>query len=186
MICKDINMKKNKLSKINKKYRIFHKSESIFFEWLHENIDRFNNKPFPDGRGGFYFTGIIKSISLHIDFNQPEAMLSLDDIDSGENYDFISIQYIGNEKYNSSKGFYDADRIDNIYTYYDSYKELIIIEVFEPIIKYCNEKFKEENSLYLIDYNGGTEAFIASNDETDILKIKNKSKYIKRKLYINA
>jgi hypothetical protein len=155
-------MKKNKI----KKKRIFHKSESIFRKWLYENINRFNNKPIPNGEGGFYFEGITKAINLIINYRIQEAMLSFEDRDTKENYDYHSIQYIGNEKYDPLKGFYDADRIDLIYTYYNTYEALIITEVFEPIIEYCNNNFQESNSLYLINYDGSTEGFIAPSDET--------------------
>jgi len=182
-----LSMKKNKLPKRNKKNRIFpFTSEIIFRKWLYKNINRFNNKPIPDGKGGFYFNGVTKSISLIIDFRQPEAMLSFDEIDTEINYDYHSIQYIGDKKYNSIKGFYDADRTDMIYTYYKTYEELIITEVFEEIIEYCNKNFKEDNALYLIDYDGSTEGFIASNDETNIKKLKDNSnrntQYLKYKL----
>jgi len=183
-------MKKNKLSKRNKRYRTFPRSQSIFIKWLLENINRFNHKPIPNGKGGFYFNGITKAISLVIDFHQPDAMLVFDDIATEELYDLYSIQWIGKEKYHPIKGFYDADRTDKIYTYYNSYKELIVTEVFEPIIEYCNENFKEDNSLYLINYNGSTEGFIAPNDETNIakiikLKVKNNeyTHYFKYKLF---
>jgi len=187
-----LSMKKNKLLKSNKKNRIFPlTSEIIFRKWLHENINRFNNKPIPNGKGGYYFRGITKAINLNMDFSQPEAELSFDDIETNENYDYYTIEYIGNKKYNPTKGFYDADRTDKIYTYYNTYKEMIITDVFEPIIKYCNENFKEDNSLYLINYDGSTEGFIASSDETDIakiikLKLKNNknTKYLKYKLFI--
>jgi len=176
-----VSIKKNKLSKRNKSNKIFPlTSEIIFRKWLYENIDRFNNKPFPNSKGGFYFKGITKAISLHIDFLQPEAELSFNDINTNENYDYNAIEYIGREKYNPAKGFYDADRIDKLYTYYNTYQELITTEVFEPIIEYCNEYFKEDNSLYLINYDGSTEGFIAPSDETNIVKIKNLK--LKRKL----
>ncbi len=164
-----------------KKNKTFYKSESIFKEWLYENINRFNNKPIPDGKGRFYFDGITKAISLNIDFCQPEAMLSFDDIDTDKNYDHYSIQYIGDEKYNPAKGFYDGDRVDEIYTYYNTYKELVIAEVFEPIIEYCNDNFKEGKSLYLLDYDGVTEGFIASSDE-----VYRDTPYLKYKLFIQT
>ena len=43
--------------------------------------------------GSFSFEGVTKAISLIIDFNLPEAMLSFDDIESHQNYDFYSIEY---------------------------------------------------------------------------------------------
>jgi len=187
-------MKKKKLSKLNKKYRFFHKSETIFRKWLYENINRFNNKPTPNGRGGYYFKGITKAITLHIDFRLPDAYLSFSDINENDEdnlYDFYSIQWIGNQKYHSTKGFYDADRVDKVYTYHNSYAALIINEVYEPIIEYCNANFTKENALYLINYHGSTEGFIESNVETDLIKI-NKVKlkndgsfYIKNKILTN-
>lgn len=189
----NMSIKKNNLSKRNKKYRTFHKSESIFRKWLLENIDRFNNKPIPNGKGEFYFKGITKAISLKVDFSQPEAMLWFKNLDTDEIYDLYSIQYIGAEKYDSIKEFYDADRTDRVYTYYDTYEELIITEVFEPIIEYCNKNFKKNTSLYLINYDGSTEGFIAPSDETNILKIiklklkNNKNtQYLKYKLFTHT
>jgi len=188
-------MKKNQLYKRNKRDRVFPlTSELIFRKWLYENISKFNNKPIPQSKGGFYFKGITKAITLHLDFRQPEAaMLRFDDIKTGKNYDYYAIQYIGNEKYNPDKGYYDADRTDNIYKYYNTYPELIITEVFEEIIKYCNENFKEENSLYLINYGGSTEGFIAPSDATKIKKIskleqKNNpnTRYLQYKLFIQT
>ena len=183
-------MKKSELSKVSKKYRVFYKSESIFREWLDQNISRFNYKPIPNGKGGFYFKGITKNISLYIAFQYPEAMLSFCNIETKENYDYYSIQYIGDEKHNPSKGFYDADRTDEIYTYYNTYSELIITEVFELIIEYCNNNFKEDSSLFLLNYHGSTEAFIASSNEGNIsklikFKLKNNTnyQYFKYKLF---
>jgi len=195
-----VKMKKSKLPKSTSKYRKFYKSESIFVEWLGKNIHRFNNKPISNGKGGFYFDGITQAISLLIDFSTPEAILSFDDLKTQQNYDYHTIQYIGDLKFNPLKGFYDADRTDKVYTYYNSYKELIIAEVFEPIIEYCNENFKEDNSLYLLIYGGTTkcstdvyssEGFIASSNEskktTKLSKIINKSNknfnYLKYKLF---
>ena len=137
-------MKKNKFKKRNKNNKTFPLvSELIFRKWLSENINRFNHKPILTSNGEFYFNGITKAISLNIDFRNPEAMLRFDNIATEENYDYYSIHYIGNKKYNPSKGFYDSDRTDKIYTYYSTYSELIITEVFEPIIEYCNNNFKE-------------------------------------------
>lgn len=109
---------------------------------------------------------------MYIDFNQPEAGLVFKDVKDNKEYDYYTIQCIGEEKFHPVKGFYDSDRVDKIYTYYKTYKELIITEVYEEIIKYCNNYFKKENALYLIDYNGLTEAFVASKNEEDVDKIK--------------
>jgi len=143
----------------------------IFRQWLHENIHRFNNKPISNKKGGFYFDGITKAISLIIDFYQLEASLSFNDIHTGENYDYAYIQYIGKLKLDPIKGFYDADRTDKIFTYYNTFKELITTEVFEELLKYCNKNFTGDKSAYLVNYGGSTEWFIASTDEANILKL---------------
>ena len=161
-------------------------SKSIFKQWLSENIHRFNNKPIHNKKGEFYFEGITKAISLIMDFDRLEAMLNYTDIDTGENYDFGYMQYIGELEFDPIKGFYDADRTDKVYIYYNTFKELIITEVFEEILKYCNKNFKKDNSVYLINYGGSTEGFIASTDETNILKlVKLKLRNNKDTYYIN-
>ena len=172
---------------------ISYKSKTIFKKWLKNNQNRFNCKLISNNFEGYNFDGIIKNISLIIDYTQPEAMLKLDDINTNKNYDYYTIQYIGNLQYDNKKGYYDADRVDKKFTYYNSFEELIIAEVFEPIIEYCNTNFREENSLYLIDYGGSTEGFIATNNEKDIKKIQklkfytNKSvKYLKHNLLLQS
>ena len=143
----------------------------IFRKWLKENITRFTHRPIPNGTGGFYFEGITKAISLNIEFYQPEAMLYFNNIETNETFEYFSIQYIGSLKYDSKKGFYDWDRVDNIYTYYPTYKELIITEVYEEILNYCNKIFKDKNSLYLINYPLATDGFIALSDERKVKKL---------------
>lgn len=172
-------MKKSKLSKKTKQYRLFYKSKSIFREWLQENISRFPYKPITNGKGGFYFEGISKAISLYIDFSQPEAELHFNHPLTNENYDLYTIQYIGQLKHHLQYGFYDADRVDKIFTYYDSYAELIITEVFEPIIEYMHEYFKKESYLYLIETSSYTEGFISPSKsniyEKKLLKLRQKN-----------
>ena len=161
-------MKKYKLSKKTKKYKFFYKSESIFRKWLQENINRFNYKPMRNNHGGYYFEGITKAISLSIEFSQPEAELHFNNPINDENYDLCSIQYIGHMKYHPLHGFYDADRVDKMFTYYPTYDALIITEVFEPIIAYTQKYFKKENALYLLDNDKFTEGFISSSLESEL------------------
>ena len=143
------------------------KSKLIFNEWLNENANRFTYKPNEDGKNGFKFQDIIDGITLIMDFSLPEAMLEFDNVIDGENYDYYSIQYIGKAKFDHAKGWYDSDRVDpSHFIYHKTYKEMIVNEVFEPIIEYCNTYFKSENSLYLIFYTFGTEGFIAPTDES--------------------
>jgi len=140
-------------------------NKKIFYKWLEENIDRFHHKPIKNADGSFYFVGITKAIRLFVDFAQPEAMLLFDDMQTKENYEIYTINYIGKYRYNAKYGHYDADRIDKIYTYYSSYEELIVTEVFEPIIEYCNKHFQKNNALYLVKAPNYTEGFITLKDE---------------------
>jgi hypothetical protein len=143
----------------------------IFRKWLKENIVKFNYKPIPNTKGGFYFDGITKAISLNLEFYQPEAMVYFNNIATNETFEYFSIQYIGSLKYDSNKGFYYWDRVDKIYTYYPTYKKLIITEVFEEILNYCNKMFKDENSLYLIKYPLSNDGFIALSDERKVKRL---------------
>ena len=143
-------------------------SEAIFYEWLEENIHRFNHKPVlqekREGQVVFSFEGIIHNIVLGISFNYPEASLYFDNLlefcdeKDGTFFDMQYIEYIGEEKYHPQKGYYDADRIDGIYNYYPTQKELYINNVFEPIIEYCNKIFISENSLELLKMGCGSTA----------------------------
>jgi len=152
------------------------KNQVLFEKWLNENIHKFHYKPILTKNNDYYFNGITKAIKLEIDYRQPEAMLSFSDLDTEEIYDYHTIEYIGSFKYDNIKGFYDADRVDAIYKYYDTYDSLIISEVFEPILKYCNELFKKTNTLYIVNYEGSTEGFIiASNTVNKLIKLIQKS-----------
>jgi len=71
----------------------------IFMRWLKENITRFKHKPITNEKGGFYFEGITKAISLHIEFYQPEAILYFNNLSTQETFEYFSIQYIGSLKY---------------------------------------------------------------------------------------
>jgi hypothetical protein len=58
------------------------------------------------------------------------------------------VAYVGDERHDPERGYYDADRIDGNYTYYPTREELYIHEVFERIIDYTREKFVKGNALY--------------------------------------
>jgi hypothetical protein len=140
-------------------------TKTIFYRWLEKNLARFQYKPIVNGDDSFTFLGITSAITLHIEFSQPEVMLSFDDVETKENYDIFSIQYIGKYSYDAKLGHYDADRVDKIYTYHESYEQLIVNEVFEEIVHFTNRYFNVNNALYLLKTKGYTEAFIASKDE---------------------
>ncbi len=167
-------MKKIKLRKQRLKTIKVYPAEIIFNEWLDNNIHRFKHKPILkkiiNGYSTYLFKGIIDRIELSIDFSRPESMLnfyslpeyteSVDDIF----FDQYVIEYIGDEKHDLLKGYYDTDKIDNIYDYFPTQKELYVNNVFEPIVEYCNKMLISANSLYLFNYSGSTEGFIAPKD----------------------
>ena len=154
-------MTKIKLRKRSRRTVTVSSAESIFREWMDDNMDRFKIKPISNGKGKYSFKGIIKNIHLQLDYRQPESMICFDGLLNGinDNFDLHSIEYIGEEKYHPSKGYYDADRTDDVYDYFPTRKELYINNVFEPTIEYCNKMLVPENSLYLIRLAVGTSGF---------------------------
>jgi hypothetical protein len=130
----------------------------IFRRWLKNNIDRFNYKPYAVNSmcDKYYFEGITKHVTLVLDYRLPEAML----YHHKECCNHDVIQYIGYEKYDPKKGYYDADRVDDtgepypegheIFKYYPTQEELYISEVFEPIIDFVNHKLVRENQIYVL------------------------------------
>lgn len=140
------------------------KNEQFFNDWLHKNINRFSHHPIRKNRQEFYFRGVTRQVYLIMTNDYTDASLAVDDKD-GNNFDFLYIQYIGDLKYAPNKGYFDADRVDEIYSYYPTVKELLVAEVFEPIIIFCNKNFIEKNCLYLygnVDKN--TSATISSKN----------------------
>jgi len=150
-----------KLRKINQTTRVFSKAESIFNKWLKENSDRFNTKLMKKSSFEFYFEGVTKNVILFTN-NMPEVGVSFD---YDFNFDTVYMGYIGDEAFNPQKGYYDADRLDNQYTYYQTREELYINEVFEKMLTYCNKNITPQNSLYLFDFWGGTAGHIDSTQE---------------------
>ncbi len=162
---------KKAFMKYNLTTRTFDKADSIFNKWLSQNSNRFNTKLIKKSSWEFYFEGVIENVSLFVN-SMPEAGVSFEyfekDNPHGDSFfDIEYIEYIGLESYHPQKGYYDADRVDNVFKYFPSREELYINEVYETLISYCNKKIVPENSLYLFDFNGGTSAFIGLSDETD-------------------
>ena len=161
--------KKNKkiLRKLNKQHKEFYFSESIFYEWFNKNIDRFLIKPIKHSNGIYYFQGVIKNVYLRVDLGEfgVGAIMVFDCLDDTlskyDSFDHIDIEYIGFEAYDFKKGFYDADRIDGIFDYFETRKELYITNVFEYIIKYCNTYLVPTNSLYLTQSSSSTTGKLA-------------------------
>ena len=147
--------------------------KKLFRTWLKENLHRFNYKPY--ARNGmceeYYFEGIIKSITLVMDYGYPEAMIFHENpMHSDGCCDHDVVEYIGQEKYDPEKGYYDADRVDGIYDYFPTQEALYTHNVFEKIIKYVNEKFVEENALYIDESVRSSSSKIAPKADSEKLK----------------
>ncbi|MCK5293878.1 MAG: hypothetical protein KAJ49_04450 [Arcobacteraceae bacterium] len=168
---------KNSTQRIDTNNIRFDISLLVFDKWFRENQDRFNLKPIITIRDKDSFTiefeGLIKNIHIYVNA-MPEAIMIFeydnDDIDQQP------LEYIGDEKYNPKKGYYDADRVDDLFTYFKTREELYINEVFEAMLKYCNEKLVPENCLYIHLHRGMTSGKVRNKDEYD--KLNKDAKYI--------
>ena len=154
------------LLKQQRTFKKFYKGEAIINKWLVENFSRFNVKLIVNPTGGYNFEGVIENVKLSFCNYNAEAMI--DFYHEGEQFDQLVISYIGDESFHPQKGFYDGDRTDGIYTYFPTREELYSNEVFEYLVKDCNRLFVPQNSLYILDFNGATMAFIGLTDESDI------------------
>ena len=170
--------KKHKRTRSNssKQIKSFDKSEAIFHKWFQENKHRFNTKPIAKAGHGYYFEGVIKNVHLEISW-LPESMIFFDSFETNDygddnNFDQHVIDYIMMERYHPQKGYYDADRTDEVYDYFPTREALYINNIFEPIIEYCNEYITPKHSLYLFDHYGMTSAFIGKTDESSDEKVK--------------
>ena len=134
----------------NRKRKIHAHIHLLFTKWLRNNQHRFLHKPMRISSDEFVFVGINKQVSLLISSHTEESMIAFSD-EKGNNYDYYSLDYIETPKYSSEKGWYDAGRISNI-EYFKSYDEMLMTNIFEPIIGYSKEYFNDKNSLYLYNY----------------------------------
>jgi hypothetical protein len=124
--------------------------KKLFKKWLKENIHRFTYKPYSKNKQykEFYFEGIAKNITLVMNHSNAEAMLFYENpIDDMYCCDHSVIAYIGCADHDPENGYYDSDRVDEVYTYYSTKEEVVIKESFEHIIPFVNEKFVKENIL---------------------------------------
>ena len=155
-------------------------TKKLFRKWLAENIHRFHYRPYSKNKQytEFYFEGIARNITLAMQYSSPEAMLFYDDLlDDTYCCDHSVIAYVGCASYDREKGYFDSDRIDEkYYTFFPTKEEMIIHEVFEPIITFVNEKFVEGNILSI--YEGGWgESLILSQEKFQ----QKKAAFLKRK-----
>ena len=159
---------------------MFTKTERYFYEWLYDNLERFNHQPIHIGSHSFYFKGVTQHIRLVMNMQLMEAMLVFTD-KGGKEYDFYAIEYIGILRYDPYKGYYDADNIDKSYIYYPTLKELLIGQVFEKILQYCNAAFVAGQSLYLYYFGGSTSHKIGSANDQNFAE---QSQYLHEKINI--
>jgi len=155
-----MSKKLRKYQKINNRSLDFNAKAAVtFYKWLAKNRGKFNHRPIQISKYKFRFEGVIKNIVLTMDLSMPEAMLAFYD-DKGKYFDHLSIEYIGDEQYDPSKGYYDADREDKKYDYFPSLKELWIHNVFDVIPRFCNENFTSKHWLYLNSSSTSSSALI--------------------------
>lgn len=145
---------------------------TYFDKWLKKNINQFKYKPIKIAFGRYIFEGIIENITLFIDNDNCEIDIYFDN-DDGENYDHLDIGYIQRARHIKTKGYTDLDWIDEYKNrFYPTYKEILIKNLFEPLIQYCDDYFIEKNHLYLADMSSVTFAMIGNSSEgKDIISL---------------
>jgi len=137
--------------------KTFYKFEIYFRDWLEKNLDRFNYKPKKIDNNCYYFEGITKKIVLMLSFPISEAGLwvRFEDLE-----DYIPILYVYCESFLPQRGYFDCDRVNRDFVFYNSLKELYENEVFENLIQFCNKTFVKDNLLYIIKANDYIRCFI--------------------------
>ena len=135
---------------------------SYFDNWLAKNIDRFKYKPIKIGFDKYRFDGIIDSIVLQVPKNRKEIRIILYSPNkfqtnkSKTDYEMKDISSLHKVKHIKGKGYTDLDWIDEYKnTFYPTFQAMVHTELFEPLIKYCNKSFINNNSLYIIESKYG-------------------------------
>jgi len=143
---------------------------SYFDNWLEKNIDRFKYKPIKIGFNKYRFEGIIDSIILQITKDTREVtilMYSPNKFQSNESeidYDMKDISWFYKVQHIKDKGYTDLGWIDEYKdTYYPTFKDMVHTELFEPLVKYCNNFFIQENSLYIVECKYGVTMGVIGN-----------------------
>ena len=76
--------------------------------------------------------------------------------------------------YEENKGFTDLGWVEPYNNrYYPSYEELVYENIFEMLLKFCDEKFIEDNCYCLIIGNGFSMADICTNSKFEKFKENN-------------
>jgi len=142
--------------------KTFYRFEIYFRDWLERNLDRFNYKPKKINSSCYYFEGITKKIVLMLSspISEVGLWIRFEDLE-----DYIPISYVYGESFLPQRGYFDCNRVDENFIFYDSLRELYENEVFEDLIYFCNETFIKENMLYIIKSNDNIRCYIDSKDK---------------------
>jgi hypothetical protein len=121
----------------------------LFRHWLAANRDRLPFAITPHhheaaGLASYTLEGICPRVHLLLDFGGSESMVTYDESEDPRELWSIArtIAYIADPRFDPGKGYYDADRIDGIYTYFPTEEAFVIGELFEPIVGYLTETFR--------------------------------------------
>jgi len=137
-----------------------------FNRWLQKNLHLFKYKPIQIGFGEYRFDGIIDNITLFIDNNAREVDIYFHN-DDDKYYDHRIMGYIAKAKHIRTKGYID---IDDKNRFHPTYKDMIIDNLFLPIVNYCNEYFLEDSHLYLVDYSFSRFAMVGNKNDGKEIK----------------
>jgi hypothetical protein len=151
---------------------------SYFDKWLAKNLYRFKYKPIKIGFARYRFEGINDSIVLQITPHTRELTMLFHSpnkkgtISYEDDFDMRDISWFEKIKYIKHKGYIDKGWSNQYQTkYYNSYKELLHTELFEPLIEYCNNYFIEENHYYIMECKSGiTMGLIGNTNDGKIVQ----------------
>jgi len=141
-----------------------------FERWLNKNLHQFKYKPYKVGYGKYNFDGIIDNIVLKVDDRLTEIDIVFYN-SKGEPHDHIVIDYIEKAKYIKGKGYTDLGWIGKYKNrYYPTYIQMIEENIFNRVVEYCNNHFKEDNYLYIVSYKFIEMAMIGTHSEIKPIK----------------
>jgi len=141
-----------------------------FERWLSKNLKKFKYKPHRVDYCQYKFEGIANNIILYVNNHTTELELQVLDKDNNL-IDIIFSQYISRSKYIKTKGYTDINwRNKHKNTFYHTYINMIISELFDRLVSYCNEFFTTENYLYIFNDKNISEAIIGNIDNSKKIK----------------
>lgn len=161
---------------------------TYFDEWLFQNRDSFMYKPISISPNKYKFEGINDNIILVIDDTNCEVLIefSKDSI----KYDSLSLAYLDNIIYVTDKGYTDTSWIgDYKKRYYLTYKDILIDNLFNPIIRYVNDKFVSSNYLHFVNINTDGITFALITDileEKELIKLQTAYRKIDKTVHQDA